>query len=236
LEPNPPPFPPPGPPDERFRFTVAGIALDLPREALPPPLWRAVAEGWYEDAEIEAIAGALRPGDTVLELGAAVGLISAFAAKRPGVRRVVAVEANPRLVPIARRTHELNGTAPLVELVNAVVVNSPGGEAEFYLHEEFWASSTSPRPRAERVRLPARSLESLLAEVRPDVLIVDIEGGEAGLFEGTRLTGVRTVIVEVHRDVIGPEGVARTFAHLAEAGFAYDPDLSRRHVVVFARL
>ena len=235
LEPNPPRFPDPGPADQRFRFTVAGLAIELPREALPPRLWRAMAEGWYEDAELEAVVGVLRPGDTVLELGAAIGFVSAFAARRPGVRRVVAVEANPRLIPLARRTHELNGTAPSVELVNAVVTNGGEGEADFYLHEEVWASSTHPLPKAERVRLPARSLESLVAEVRPDVLVVDIEGGEAGLFEGVRLPGVRAVIMEVHRDVIGLEGVSRVFARMAEAGFVYDPDWSRRHVVVFSR-
>ena len=234
LEPNPSRFPAATAPDQRFTFNIAGIALELPRNALTPGVWRALVEGWYEDAELEAITAVLRPDDVVLELGAAIGFVSAFAARRPGVRRVVAVEANPRLLALARRTHELNGTGALVELVN-VVVAADAGEADFYLSEDFWASSMRPIPAAERVRLPARSLPSLLAEAGPSVLIVDIEGGEAELFRGAQLPGVRAVVMELHPEVVGLDGIARAFAHMAAAGLIYDPRSSYRHVVVFTR-
>jgi FkbM family methyltransferase len=234
LEPNPPRFPAAAAPDQRFTFNVAGIALELPRDALTPRVWRALAEGWYEDAELEAVTAVLRPDDVVLELGAAVGVVSAFVARRPGVRRVVAVEANPRLVALARRTHELNGTGASVDLVNAVVT-ADADEADFYLCEDFWASSMRPVPGAKRVRLPARSFPSLLAEAGPGVLIADIEGGEAELFRGAQLPGVRAVVMELHPEVVGLEGVARAFAHMASAGLVYDPRPSCRHVVVFAR-
>ena len=234
LEPNPPRFPVAAAPDQRFTFNIAGIALELPHNALTPRLWRALAEGWYEKAELEAITALLQPDDVVLELGAAIGFVSAFVARQPGIGRVVAVEANPRLLPLARRTHELNGTGAMVEVVNAVVT-ADADEADFYLAEDFWASSMRPIPTAERVRLPARPLVSLLTEVRPSVLIVDIEGGEAELFQGTQLPGVRAVVMELHPEFVGLEGVARAFAHLAQAGLTYDPALSCRHVVVFAR-
>jgi len=234
LQPNPPRFPAAAPPQQRFTFNVAGIALELPRNALTPALWRAMAEGWYEDAELDAIAAVLQPGDVVLELGAAIGVVSAFMARRPGIQRVVAVEANPRLLALAQRTHELNGTGAVVEIVNAVVA-ADTGEADFYLSDDFWASSMRPVLGAERVRLPARSLASLLTEARADVLIVDIEGGEADLLQGAQLPGIRAVVMEVHPAVIGLDGSARAFGDMAAAGLTYDPRMSCRHVVVFAR-
>jgi FkbM family methyltransferase len=221
--------------DRHFSFNIAGIALELPRHVLTPRLWRALADGWYESAELKAITGVLRPGDIVLELGAGIGFVSAFVAQYPGVERVVAVEANPRLLPLARRTHELNGTS--AQIVNAVVVVQADADgADFYLAEDFWASSTQPIAAAERVRLPARSLASLLADVRPSVLIVDIEGGETDLFQDLQLSGIRSVVMEVHPETVGLDGVAQVFAHMAEAGFAYDATLSCGQVVVFAPL
>jgi FkbM family methyltransferase len=225
-------FPSVAGPDRVFVFRVRGVALELPRAALTPEIWVALKEGWYENDEVDQVRAVLRPGDSVLELGAGIGFVSAVAARQPGISRVVAVEANPQLLPIARRTHALNGVA--VDLVNAAVVRDEG-EVEFHLHPDFWASSTVPRPGSRVARLPARSLSSLVAEARPDVLIVDIEGGEASLFEGAALGGVRAVVMELHPDVTGLRGVAQAFGAMATAGFAYDPGLSRGQTVVFAR-
>lgn len=75
---------------------------------------------------------ALRPG------GAALGLVSTRAA---GVAvRVVAVEANADLLPVARRTHDVHGVT--ADLLHAVV-GPKNGEADLWADEEFWASSTA---------------------------------------------------------------------------------------------
>jgi FkbM family methyltransferase len=160
---------------------------DRPRSAARSPYAADLAglvEGWYESEELDQIAEVLRPDDVVLELGTGLGFVSTYAARQPGVRRVVTVEANTRLVEIARYNHCLNGAR--VEAINAVVA-AEDGTTTFYLHEDFWISSMAPQPGTAPVRLPARSISGLLAEVRPTVLVVDIEGGEASIFEGVGL-------------------------------------------------
>lgn len=235
LRPGPPPFPDDAPPDRAFPFRLAGLRLEVPRAILGPATWRALHDRTYERNELDLLPRLLRPTDTVLEVGAALGLVSARAAQL--ARRVVAVEANPDLLPVARRTHELNGVQ--VELRHAVVGHADG-EATFHLHRDFWASSIAAPPGEEALtrplRLPARALSGLLAEIRPEVLIVDVEGGEAAFFAGEALPGVRQVLVELHRWATGLAGIAKVFADLGAAGFAYDPDLSAGQVVTFARL
>ncbi len=70
-----------------------------------------------------AIARTVRPGDRVLEAGAGTGVLSALAA-RAGAAHVWAVEHNPDLAQVARRTMALNGLAEQVTVV--------GGAAEAF--------------------------------------------------------------------------------------------------------
>jgi len=228
LRPDPPPFPDDAPPDRVFPFRLGGLRLEVPRAVLGPDTWRALHNRTYERNELDLLPRLLRPGDTVLEVGAALGLVSARAAQLGA--RVVAVEANPDLIPIARRTHALNGVQ--AELVQAVVGHTEG-EADFHLHREFWASSAKPQDGTRHLRLPGRALARLLAEVRPEVLIVDVEGGEVSFFAGEALPGLRHVVVELHTWLTGLAGIARVFADLGAAGFAYDPELSCGQVVTF---
>ena len=53
----------------------------------------------YEAKEAVSVLKAVRPGDTVMELGAGIGFISSLVATRCDVAAVHAFEANPRLVP-----------------------------------------------------------------------------------------------------------------------------------------
>lgn len=232
LKPSAPAFPVNASPEGRYAFTVAGVALELPYEALSPSLWIALSEGWYEEDERTVVSAILRPGDTVLELGAAIGFMSTFVARHLGITRVVAVEANPQLIPIARRTHALNGVH--VELINAVVAQADG-QTDFHVHPEFWSSSTETLQGAKRLTLRARSLSGLLREVDPQVLVVDIEGGEMQIFNNAALPGVRAVIIELHREVTKLRGIAQIFTRMASAGFAYDPDISIRNIIAFVR-
>ncbi|MGG5821668.1 FkbM family methyltransferase [Falsiroseomonas sp. HW251] len=224
-------FPADAPPDRIHAFRLGGLRLEVPHRLLGPKTWLALSNGTYERNELALLPRLLRPSDTVLEVGAALGLVSARAARL--AQRVVAVEANAALIPVARRTHELNGVT--AELVNAVVGHADG-EADFWTDEEFWASSTARRDGMRHQRLPARSLAGLIEEVRPDVLILDVEGGEVALLDGARFPGVRQVVLEVHRWNTGLRGIGTVFAHMEAAGFAYDPEFSEGQIVTFGRV
>jgi len=117
-----------------------GVKVPFVPGIITPPIEKPMRNNRYEGGECNALRELLEPGDRVLELGAGVGLLSTVAATSEGVRKVVAVEANPDMIPLIRETHSLNGVEN-VTLLNGVVAPEAGDPLEFYLRADFWASS-----------------------------------------------------------------------------------------------
>jgi FkbM family methyltransferase len=231
---GPLPFPAGDPPEQLYRFRICGVLLEARRDMLSPDLWELLCLGRYETKELAGLVGVIRPGDTVLELGAGLGFISTFIARALAPRRVVAVEADPVVADFARRNHALNGVQ--VELRQGLVAQR-AGQVRLHRQPGFWGNSTTWLPEShETVTLPALGFAELLAEVKPDVLVMDVEGGETSLFEGVDLHGVRAISLEVHRRLTGLAGIRDLFITLGRAGFAYEPTWSEGPIVVFGRV
>lgn len=196
-----------------------GIRLPFVPSIITPRIERPLRSGRYEGGEAAALRRILRPGDRVLELGAGLGLLSTIAAQAEGVASVTAVEANPDLIPLIRETHRLNGVAG-VDLRNGVVTAGDGPPLPFYIRPDFWASSLDPGPRAfsRTALVPRLALADLIADTAPTVIVCDIEGGEAGLFDGADLSGLRELVIEMHPAIYGPEGEGAIVAALARQG------------------
>jgi FkbM family methyltransferase len=206
-------------PDYDEVIETLGIKVPFVPSIITPKIERPMRNSRYEGGEALALRHVLGPGDRVLELGAGVGLLSAISAMVPGVEHVTAIEANPDLIPLIRETHRLNGIGT-VDLRNGIAAAEAGADVPFYLRPDFWASSMEPasRPYTREVRLPRFALPDLIADVRPTVIVCDIEGGEAGLFDGADLSGVRAVVIELHPKVYGEDGADRIVATLAGKG------------------
>jgi predicted RNA methylase len=71
----------------------------------------------------DAIERVVRPGDTVLDVGAGSGILSLFAASA-GARRVYAVEIDHLLATALRTTIARNGMAGVVEVVEGDVLEA----------------------------------------------------------------------------------------------------------------
>ena len=198
---------------------TSGIKVPFVPAIITPKIERPMRNNRYEGGECAALRRILRPGDRVLELGAGVGLLSAVSGGVAGVESVTAIEANPDLIPIIRETHRLNGVTK-VDLRNGVIAADDGPEIDFYLRADFWASSMEPSSRAyaRAVKLPRFGLKQLMLDLRPTVIVCDIEGGEMGLFDGADLSSVRAMVVEFHPKVYGDDGVTRILAILAAKG------------------
>ena len=199
---------------------------------------RPLQSGRYERGERQGLERLLRPDDRVLDLGSGLGVVAVACARACPEGAVLTVEANPELAPMIRETLRLNGVTNAA-LRHGVVVG-PGaapGPRSFYLRADFWASSMEPdsRPSVRAVSVPALPLADLLAEFRPTVLSCDIEGGEAGLFDGQDLSGLRLVVIEMHPKAIGADGVAAVRQALTDAGLAPQPQARASTVVTFLR-
>ena len=203
---------------------------------ITPPIHRALSSGQYESREAAFLPEVVEPGDRVLEIGAGIGVISSIVS-RLGCERVVAVEANPHLIPFIRRVHALNRVRN-AEVLNAVVMPEGSGTATFHLREDFWMSSLSagPEPYVSTVDVAVSDLNALVREERISLVICDVEGAETLLFRGADLSGVDRVYLELHDHLIGIRGIAGVFGTMAGHGFGYDPRGSSGPIVLFRRL
>lgn len=195
-----------------------GIRIPFVPAIITPKIEGPLRNGRYEGGERAGLLQILRPGDRVLELGAGLGLLSTVAATFEGIESVTTVEANPALIPLIRETHRLNNTLR-VDLRNAAATATAGPPMAFHVTPDFWASSLQPVwRRGERVEVARAPIGELLAEVRPTIIVCDIEGGEVGLFDRADLSGVRAIVIEFHERRYGPEGTAAIEATFARAG------------------
>lgn len=217
-------------------FRLRGVLIPDDLRIITPAIRAAILGGRFEAEEADAVPAIVRPGDVVLEIGAGLGFMSTLLAREPGVERVIAVEANPLLMPYMADLHAANRVQ--VERLNAVLSNEPRESATFYLRDDFWMGSllAGPNPYAGTVEVPTRNLDELLRAEAVSLVVCDIEGAEAFLFERADLAGVDRVFVELHDHVTGLKGVAALFAALAAHGFAYDPRHSSRSVVLFQKV
>jgi FkbM family methyltransferase len=225
----------------RFRgygVSTAGIRVPIDRTRLSRKMEKRLSRGDNQQAEFEAARAVIRPGDVVLELGAGLGVISAALRRHTGASRIVAFEPNPDLSDYIPRTHALNGVFD-VELRRAVVLSDPKGSTiPFYRHPNLSSGSLSQRSTSfeNAVEVAVVGLKEVLAEVTPNVLLVDIEGAEIELFEGAENLGsVGCIVLELHEGSYGHEGILRLFRASCRLGLAYDSQLSTGKFIVLRR-
>jgi len=213
--------------------SVAGIELPLAHPLITPPIRRDIYFGDYERKELDVIERRLEPGDTVMEIGAGIGFLSAYCARVVGSERVHAYEANPALLPIIEEVHARNGVRPRV--VHALLGRGDG-ECGFFIERDYWASSLVRRsPEAREVRIRQIDLQAELRRVAPTFLIVDVEGGEYELLRDVDLAGVSKLCLEVHPDVLGNARLSELFSTLIARGLVLDFSLMRKSVFYFHR-
>ncbi|MCR9274386.1 MULTISPECIES: FkbM family methyltransferase [Mameliella] len=195
---------------------------------------RRMSEGRYEGDEVAGALAVVRPGDRVLELGAGLGVVSAVIARNAAPAAVLSFEANPALVPHIRALHALNGLEDRIELRNQILMCGPDRPETrtFYLRNSFLGSSLvdADNRQTRPVEVPTAALDEVLREFRPDVLIMDIEGGELEFLEHARLHGIRAVVIEFHPGVYGKDGAKTCKDRLRALGFQKDEKLSTRFV------
>lgn len=214
-------------------YKIDDDVISAPEGLLRPFHLSALAKGTYEGEEIALLHKTARPGDRILDFGAGIGLVSAHAAGIAGAEGLLCFEPNPAAAAAARAL--LRRKAPGATLREAMILGQ-GAEAGavglMIDGNNFLGSRTMPGTGA-----PAASqrLNDVVAEWRPDLLIVDVEGGESTLFQDARLDGVRTVLLELHPEIIGVRGCRDTVSMLLTRGFGLDPEGFGSQVVTLTR-
>lgn len=217
---------------------IAGVVVPDDPEILSPNVREAICSGRFEATEARMLANAVEPGDRVVEIGAGIGFISTLLDRDPRVRSVIAVEANPVLLDYMAQLHERNDVGKVRRLHGVLDTSDERRLATFYLRRDFWMGSLSatPNPYYATVEVPTYDFSTLLREEKATLIVCDVEGAEARLFEGVDLSRVDRILLELHDHVTGLSGVGALFGTLAAQGFTYDPRNSEGSVVLFRKI
>jgi tRNA G37 N-methylase Trm5 len=89
-----------------------------------PLVAERLRDGTYEADEANAAERCVKEGFRVLELGAGIGYVTAICARRTAPENVLAVEANPALIPVIETNLARNGAQDVTVLHGAVVARA----------------------------------------------------------------------------------------------------------------
>ena len=154
----------------------------------------------------DGLVPVVEPGDTVLELGAWVGMFSQVALTH-GARRVIAVEPVPANLECLRRSFPNEIADGRLTLVEAAAWHE-NGEVEMVRESEHNPfNSTKGYNIVEssgQISVPARTIDSIVEELgleTVDLMNLDIEGAERYALAGARETIQRfapEIVVCIH--------------------------------------
>jgi FkbM family methyltransferase len=186
-----------------------------------------IYRGYYEIYELSIVKSQLSAHDIVLEIGAGIGFISTYCAKRIGSEKVFSYEANPDLEKHIQNTYQLNNVSPTLEIC---LVGNQIGKQTFYLENNFWSSSITPwNQNAKPITVSAKSFNEEVRRHNPTFLIIDIEGGEYELFKKADFYNVKKIMMELHTKLIGVAKAKFVKDRLQEAGFQINENYSREN-------
>lgn len=138
----------------------------------------------------------INPGDVVWDVGANVGLFAFAAASKCGADgRVLAIEADLRLVEILRRSARAQSEKTASVVVLPVAVSDQVGVSEFVIaargrsanHLAETAGSSQAGGIRETIMAMTVTLDWLLERFpAPNVLKIDVEGAEQNVLQGAQ--------------------------------------------------
>lgn len=140
--------------------------------------WRLWAEGNWEELVFAEMDRLLPPGGCLLDIGAWVGPFTLWGAQRG---RVVAFEPDPEALRQLRLNVTYNNLHDRVRIIGAAAAVTDGTMLLHSVRE--WGESTSSTTvdlgHVETV--PAVCLLDVIREEKPDLVKMDVEGGESYL-------------------------------------------------------
>lgn len=203
----------------RYRYRKNGVPGSLSGEAFRfklgyQPPGQPAGKFWQDDRLLQAaFLEAIRPGHTVLDIGAFVGYYTLLGARRAGAKgRVIAIEPAPATYRILVEHLVLNDLIQHVE-VWPLAVGERNGSVKIYFqehdpvrgHNSIYPLAFSQKGLTEALishTVPCIPLGFFLESmgVKPDVIKIDIEGAEIGALQSliNVLKGEAVVFCELH--------------------------------------
>jgi FkbM family methyltransferase len=179
-------FMPPGP----VEVSAKGITYCAP-SSQEPVVQHLIADATYEPKLCAALSKTLKPDSIFIDVGANIGVMALQAAHHWCPQgRVLAFEASPAVFPCLENNATRN-PHPALAVFHLAVTNLSGGSLRFYEApaDKFGMGSLANRFGALGAQVPTITLDDAAQQhrlQRVDVIKVDVEGFELGVFQGAR--------------------------------------------------
>lgn len=173
-------------PGSIINATMDGLKIGIPAEEWGVAMFLQQGGG-YEEGSQELFESILRPGMTVLDLGANFGFYT-LRALRKGCR-VVSYEPTPQTCALLRQNINANGFANCGRsIVVEAAVSDMCGITEFYENPDMCGYNSIYSMEGQHlIQVPTVTLDSQIEEIgRVDVIKMDIEGAEYRALLGMR--------------------------------------------------
>jgi FkbM family methyltransferase len=167
-----------------------GITFRVPSTREPVAM-HLIADGGYEPDLCAVLASRLNPSSVFFDVGSNVGVMSLSAAHRWCPQgRVVGFEASPKIFECLDHNARTN-PHPSLSVLNRAVTGQSGQHLTFYdaPDEKFGMGSLTNRFGSSGVQVSTITLDDAASELgieRVDVIKVDVEGFELGVFQGAQ--------------------------------------------------
>lgn len=160
----------------------------------------------FEPFQISLFRDCVKPGATVLDVGASIGLYTLLASQLVGSNgRIVAIEPDPRAYTQLQANIAANGSRNVTPLRLAAA--SRHESRTLYLGDQSTVSGLHQGGRPERTiaeeQVNSVPLDVLIGDTHIDIVKIDVEGAELEVLDGMTLTLSRrssnlSLFVEVH--------------------------------------
>ncbi|MGH3427166.1 MAG: FkbM family methyltransferase [Mycobacteriales bacterium] len=173
-----------------LRVTADGLVFEGPIDS-----WRVlnqISSGTLEPYTLDLFSRSLRPGMTVLDIGANIGYYTVHAARAVGpTGRVVAFEPDPRTAASLRSNLHANSVQDSV-VVHECAASSSTGTRRLFLsstaaHSGLHATMDE-RSVVRAMEVEAVTVDDVLQGANVDVVKLDVEGEESAVLRGMEQT------------------------------------------------
>ena len=178
----------------------------------------AMAAGAIEHDEVDIAKQVIGKEDILVEFGAGLGVAAARVHKKCTPKRHICFEANPLLSEYITRLFKVNDLN--IRFENVALGN--GEELSFFAMDDYVLSGFDKPIEGQaftKIEVPTITLDAVIEAHQPTVIFCDIEGAELNYFTSQQFKGVQKIVIELHPENYGKDGLSIFCSRMQEAGF-----------------
>lgn len=180
---------------------LKGLKFDCSSEQISPHTKAQIFFGIYESAEYRFCNKYIPASANIIELGSSIGLISSFVSQTKAPKNIVAIEANPELIPVINANFALNRVKNY-KIINKAIGLDKSENLWFSKGSDNTTGVISDKQSDGAAKVQCTTLSDIVTQedFGGYVLICDIEGGEVDILKDKNngLSSCDLIIMEIH--------------------------------------